>query len=214
MKENAQLVKVMDPEEQKKSFRRNFHEMSVASREVAREREKLKDQVSPKVWKAINARLDGDSEPSAPQPGKGYVTNPEDEGLFRQLVFLKHGVTYRQLMVELEKRPTTYRKLLLVHEDYQRLRTGKASLRDLKLKFQFYHFQIIIDGLDFGLATLNEFEFAECFDHICPCRQKHSVEYMKKLRIRVKRAIHQVLESTKEPTTIEFPSKTQAQTKD
>ena len=66
--------------------------------------------------------------------------------------------------------------------DYYRLLTGRVPLADLKLKFNYDHFTLIVQGLDFGLNRLNEFELAACLDEICPCAQRHSVEYLKRLR--------------------------------
>jgi len=46
-------------------------------------------------------------------------------------------------------------------------------------KTQYDHFTLMVQGLDFGLNRLNEFELAACLDDICPCAQRHSVEYLK-----------------------------------
>jgi len=60
--------------------------------------------------------------------------------------------------------------------------TGRKPLGGLKLKFKYDHFVLMVQGLDFGLDKLNELELAACLNEICPCAQRHSVEYLKKLR--------------------------------
>ena len=42
--------------------------------------------------------------------------------------------------------------------------------------------------LNFGLDDLTSDELADCLDEICPCGQKHSPEYLKKVRTQIKRA--------------------------
>ncbi len=41
---------------------------------------------------------------------------------------------------------------------------------------------------DFGLQKLTADAMAECLDEICPCDKKHSPEYLKKIRIAIKKA--------------------------
>ena len=74
---------------------------------------------------------------------------------------------------------------MAVHRDYWKYRNG-ANYENLKLKFS--HFGIIWQGLNFGFDALTPDELADCLDEICPCGQKHSPEYFKKLRTRIKRA--------------------------
>jgi hypothetical protein len=84
----------------------------------------------------------------------------------------------------MEKDEAAHRKLMAVHKDYWRLQTG-LTFQDFKLKFSLDHFQIITDGLDFGLGKLTHYELADCLGEICPCLQKHSPEYLKKVRARM-----------------------------
>ena len=123
-----------------------------------------------------------------------YPVNPEGSPLFRMLVFLKHGVTFRELIrqVDIEKSQAAHRKLISVHRDYWRILTG-AKFHDLKLKFNWDHFEVITHGLDFGLDGLDEYELADCLDEICPCRLKHSPTYLKKLRMTIKRVYRDVV---------------------
>ncbi len=116
-----------------------------------------------------------------------YPVNPEGSGLFRFLVFLKHGITFRQLIrqVDIEKSEDAHRKLMSVHRDYWRIQTGE-KFGNLKLKFSWDHFDLITHGLDFGLNELDEHELADCLDEICPCRLRHSPAYLKKLRMAIK----------------------------
>ena len=60
--------------------------------------------------------------------------------------------------------------------------------KDLKLKFNWDHFSVIIQGLDFGLDRLTAEELADCLSEICPCGQRHSLEYLKKVRTSIKQA--------------------------
>jgi hypothetical protein len=194
------LSKTQDSQEKERVFRKTFDEMAAASRQVPAPK-----GMSALVWPAIFAGLDGEGKVTG-EAGKAYITGPESSVFFRELVFLKYGITYRELMVELEKdkSKSNYRKLMGVHEDFHRLRTGTAGFDGLKLKFNMTHFQIMVQGLDFGLLDVNEGELAACFDKICPCAQRHSVEYLKKFRTRVKRACEHILSSTQKPTTIEI----------
>ncbi len=79
---------------------------------------------------------------------------------------------------------------MAVHRDFWR---GGSGFHNLKLKFSLDHFQIITEGLDFGFDKLTADELADCLDEICPCDQKHSPEYLKKLRTRIKQACDLVL---------------------
>ena len=182
--------------------------MAAASRELHQEQQKISNGISAQVWSALLADLDGEGQFSGGEAGKSYVTNPESNTFFRTLVFLKYGITYRELMMGLEKKPSAYRKLLRIHNDFRRFRTGVVPLNELKLKFNLTHFQVMVQGLDFGILDLNEWELATCFDEICPCAQKHSVEYMKKFRIRVRKACKRVLATASQPTSFVTSSET------
>jgi hypothetical protein len=143
--------------------------------------------------------------PSSGEPGKGYAVNPEASSFFRDLVFLKFGMTYRELITQMEKDEGAHRKLLRVHQDFYRFRWSGNGFRNLRLKFNLDHFQLLVQGLDFGLDTLNEWELGTCFNEICPCAQRHSGEYLKKLRARAKKYCAQVFESMNKPTSFELP---------
>lgn len=81
---------------------------------------------------------------------------------------------------------------MAVHRDYWRFITT-APPTDLKLKFNWEHFDIFTRGFDFGLDKLTSEELADCVDEICPCEQKHSPDYLKKLRARLKKASEQLV---------------------
>jgi hypothetical protein len=180
--------RIRDEKEPRAAFHRTFKDLSRASRLLDEERIKIKDPVAAELRKAISAPLDGEGKFEAGKPGMAYAINPESESLFRYLVFLKHGVTFRGLIMEMERNRSAYRKLLQVHQDYYRLLTGQLPLDRLKLKFNWDHFGIILEGLDFGLNQLNEIELAACLDEICPCAEFHSEEYFKKLRTEIRKA--------------------------
>ena len=121
--------------------------------------------------------------------------NPEASPSFRLLVFLKHGITFRDLIhqIDILKDQAAHKKLMVVHRYYGRL-LFKHGFRELKLRFEL-DFQILTQGLDFGLKELTPEELAECLDEICPCgRHKHSSEYLKKLRTRMKKACDLAIE--------------------
>jgi hypothetical protein len=206
MRANHALARIRDRTEQKRAFRRSYEELIKASHDLQREQQKITDGISAKVWLAISALLDGEGEFRGGGSGKAYVTSPESNSLFRELVFLKYGITYRELMVEVEKNPSAYRDLLSVHNDFSRFLAGKLKMCDLKLKFRFIHFQMMVQGFDHGILDLNAWELASCYDEICPCGQKHSVDYLKKLRLRVYKACLRLLAHANDPTTIEWVS--------
>jgi len=125
----------------------------VASRSLLDEQSKLIDPISKRVWNAILEPLDGEARFGALEPGKFYAQNPEACDLFRMLVYLKHGVTFRSLILDIEKNHNGYPKLIAVHRDYDRLLTGKKPLGGLRLKFNYDHFSLMVQGLDFGLEN-------------------------------------------------------------
>jgi hypothetical protein len=154
--------------------------------------------------------LDGEVWPWRPtgESGKAYITNPEASSFFRTLVFLKYGVTFRELVTEIEGDPKAYKKWLKVHEDFYRLRSGKRSFDDLQLKFNMTHFQVIEQGLRYGLKDLNQWELEDCLNDICPCgSQQHSAEYVSKLRTRITKALASLKERNTRPTTIDDPNR-------
>jgi hypothetical protein len=182
------------------AVRRATHEVGAASRELRID----PSSISTRVWPAIFAGLDGEGTFSRGDINRGYITSPESSPFFRQLVFFMYGITFRELMVEIEKDPNACRKLMRIHVAFSRLQAGKGGYNHPRLKFKLTHFQVMVQGLDFGFEDLNEWELASCFDEICPCDQKHSVESMKKFRVRVKKACAHVLSSMEEPTSFEI----------
>jgi hypothetical protein len=164
-----------------------FTEAASANDLLLAEHSKLVDPIAPQVWRKILEPLEGERDFEGFEVGRTYAINPEAMRMFRTLVFLKHGITFRQLIFEIEKNHDQYPKLIAVHRDFYRMLTGKVPWGGLKLKFNYDHFTLMVQGLDFGLNKLNEFELAECLDEICPCAQRHSVEYLKKLRQLIKK---------------------------
>jgi hypothetical protein len=185
-------------------WKQAFDEAGAQSRLLAEEKSKLQNPSYANVWREIMKPLDGEQWLGGGEPGRGYAVNPESSGIFRNLVYLLLGTTFRELITELEKTPRAYSKLLKVHNAYYRLRLGKASYSDLKLKFHNDHFSIMVQGLDFGLDQLNEWQLADCFDEICPCgRWRHSVGSLSKFRTSVKRACERLRQSVNEPTSFD-----------
>jgi hypothetical protein len=59
--------------------------------------------------------------PENGEPGKAYITNPESCSIFRTLVFLKYGLTFREPVCELEHvRGATAEILATAGKDYRR----------------------------------------------------------------------------------------------
>lgn len=183
------------------------YENESASRRLAEEIPKLQNPIYANVWQEILKPLDGEVWPGSAEPGRGYAVNPESSSFFRTLVFLLLGTTFRELITELDRDPRVYPKLLKVHTAHYRFLTGGGSFRDLKLKFQIDHFSIMVQGLDFGLERLNQWQLANCFDEICSCgRHRHSVEGLKTFRTNVKKACARLRESVNKPTSFKMPS--------
>jgi hypothetical protein len=199
MKKNRDLPKIKDEKQSEKKFREWFREIAVTSRALDEARRRIENLLAAKIQSAILKPLDieGDEHTGARLPSKVveepnngiYPQNPESSGIFRTLVFLKYGITFRELIrqIDLDKNPNAHKQLMKVHRDYWRLLSG-VQFKDFRLKFGFDHFQIIIQGFDFGLENLAPADLTECLDEICPCGQKHSLEYLKKLRTRIKQA--------------------------
>jgi hypothetical protein len=182
-----------------------FDEAAAASRLLAAEQAKIQNSNYSRVWPEIIRPIDGEEWPGSGEPGKGYAVNPEASAFFRDIVFLKFGITYRELITLAEKDQKAHGMLLRVHRDYFRFRWSGNGFDNLRLKFNLNHFGIFVQGLDFGLDRLNEFELGSCFDEICPCAQRHSTEYLKKLRTSVKKACRRLNESAEKPTSFNIP---------
>jgi hypothetical protein len=202
MKKNRALSRIKNEEEADKKFHEWFSELAAASRALDEARGRIKDSLAAKIHQAVFQPLDLEGPIGAQLPLTGheheetiiYAQNPESSAIFRQMVFLKYGVTFRELIrqIDIEKNPKAQRKLMAVHRDFWRLQSG-IRFEDLKLKFSYKHFKITVDGVDFGLDVLTHDELADCLDEICPCGQKHSPEYFKKLRTRIKQACNRLL---------------------
>ena len=197
---NLRRVDASDPTKRKQVF----DEAGAESRLLAKAISELKNPSYATVWREIIKPLDGEQWPGGGELGRGYAVNPESSGIFRSLVYLLLGITFRELITDLENNPHAYRKLLKAHNAYCRLRLGKTSYNDLKLKFHNDHFSIMVQGLDFGLDQLNEWQLVDCFDEICPCgRSRHSVGSLSKFRTTVKRACERLRQSVNEPTSFD-----------
>ena len=204
-RENRELPASGDPE---RAFHEWWERFRAASREMDELTETLESQtIRARVMAAILKPLDIEGPPNINLRATGedgepilYPQNPESSGIFRMIVFLKYGITFRELIrqVDIEKSEAAHRKLMAVHRDHWRILMGKR-FEDLKLKVGMDHFDIITSGLDFGLGKLTEDELADCLDTICPCLQKHSATYLKKLRTGIKQVCEQLTGETHKP---------------
>lgn len=202
---NRAWVRIPDEKKRNAAWSLRFKELCVASCLLNEARKQLKDPEF-QQWE-IDKPLDGEvwPWPVRGEPEKAYITNPESCPFFRTLVFLKLGLTFREMVCELERDPKAYDKWMKVHADYRRFRSG-TPVDKLKMKFRYTHFQIISQGLDFGLKGLTEQELAECLDEICPfCSGEHSSDYLSKLRSRIIKACQSLGERNARSTTLSPP---------
>jgi hypothetical protein len=203
-KENRKLREISDEKEAEHAFHRNFQSMNAAQYQLLHE-PRRPDSIAASVWSAILSPLDGEVCPwpiSAPniKLRDSYAQNPEANSIFRTLVFLEHGITFRDLATRAETDQEAPDVLLRVHRDWYRLRWEGRSFEAMRLKFALDHFQIILDGIDYGLNKLNETELAKCLDDICPCgRWKHSAEYLKKLKLEIVKACRDLVAGRQSP---------------
>lgn len=202
LKKNWALSKIRNEKEADRKFDEWVKEFARASRDLEEARDRIKESLAAKIHEAVFKRLDIEGPISVPLPSTDpeqegsvvYPQNPESSAIFRQMVFLKYGITFGDLIyqIDIEKSANAHRKLMAVHRDFWRLKSG-IRFENLKLKFSYKHFKIMVDGVDFGLDSLTQDDLADCLDKICPCGQKHSPEYLKKLRTRIKQACNRLV---------------------
>jgi hypothetical protein len=58
----------------------------------------------------------------------------------------------------------------------------------LKSETDIDHFDLMMAGLDLGLAAFAPEELADCFDALCPCGKVHDPENLSELRKRIDRS--------------------------
>jgi hypothetical protein len=194
LKNNRALPNPKDKNQAQRQFETWFREFAAASADYDEARRQIKDPIGPKIQSTLLSRLETEGPSIVPpklpsEEATIYPETPESSPLFRKLVFLKYGITFRDLIYEIDinKNPAAQRRLMAVHRDFWQVQLGRG-FKDFKLKFSMDHFDFITQGLDFSLDKLTSDELAECLDEICPCGQKHSPDYLKKLRTRIKKA--------------------------
>lgn len=195
MKKMNWAGRIPDPIQSKAAWQLGYEALAPASRLLPEEIAKIPNPVSRQVWTKIFAGLDGEQEMILTESGVGYAQNLESNCVFRMLVFLKFGITYRNLVtsIDLDHDVEAYKKYQKVHLDMFRFKCQGFNFEGLKLKFHYHHFAIMIQGFDLGILSLNEEELAKCFDEICPCNQKHSGPYLKQLRTKMGKAVARLL---------------------
>jgi hypothetical protein len=190
----------------KKKAARSGTRMADATRKLDAVAAKLGDSTWGFLQSAILKPLDIELKPEDRQQSSSgsnnkaiaYPINPEASAFFRKLVFLKHGITFRELIwrCDIEKDPDAHRMLMKVHRDYWLVQSGR-EFKGMRLKFSWDHFDMIAHGLDFGFDKLDHYELAECLDEICPCgTPKHSAEYAKKQRTWIKQQWKRISDSS------------------
>lgn len=122
-KKNRALAEVSDPGESKRRFDEWLREAAPLSRAMNEARRTVKNSMGAKLLNEIvrglkfhdfDDRKNGDG-----QEGIGIPVNPESSPFFWHLVFMKYGITFRDLVrqVAIEKSPVAQRKLMAVHRD-------------------------------------------------------------------------------------------------
>src|ERR1017187_1957186 len=128
-KANRSLPKITDKKRQAAAWNRNYKELCVTTRLLNAELATLKKAEFTNAASEIAKPLDG--EPTRwrlrGKPGAGYITNPEACPMFRTLVFLKYGVTFRELVCELERSPKAFDKWKRVHTAYHKMRSEEHT---------------------------------------------------------------------------------------
>lgn len=118
-------------------------EFITVSKAFEEARGRIKDSLAVKIHEAVFKQLDIEGPVGVPlsstyrkEQETAYSQNPESSPIFRQLAFLKYGVTFRELIhrIDIEKSPVAQRHLMAVHRDYWRIQSG-IRFEDLKLKF-------------------------------------------------------------------------------
>jgi hypothetical protein len=193
-KKNRALGKIKDTTEFKRHFYEWKKEAAPLSRAIIEARRQIKESVGGMLLAEIMKGMFTEGPSIGPpvdegEEGQTYAENPESSPFFRWLVFFKYGITFRELIcqIDIEKSPAAHRKLMAVHRDYWKMISGHSH-KDLKLRFNWDHFFIITEGLDFGLDQLTPEELCDCLDEICPCAQRHSDQYLKKVRTAIMQA--------------------------
>lgn len=203
------MAKVKDPREAEKKNEEWSAELREATGAWDAARQRLENPMAAKIQKAVLRRLDIERPPVIPASAKArslgggtYPQNPEASALFRLMVFLKYGITFRELIYELDinKDSIAHRRLMAVHRDFWRVQSG-TRLQDIKLKFSWDHFYLITDGFDFGIKKLTAEQLGDCLDKICPCQQKHTPDYYKKVRAWVDKACQRLIDGAIPPQT-------------
>jgi hypothetical protein len=182
-KKNADLRNIKDERKVQREFHVGFKELVKSSRAFDEAKSRIKDPLATKIQQVLLQSL-GDDD----------LEIPELSPLFRTIVFLRYGISFRELIrqVAVNRDPVAHRKLMRVHSDYWRLLSGD-ELTDLKLKFTSDHFDIMTQGFDFGFEKLTPHELADCLDELCPCGQRHSPQYYKRVRAAIRRACKQLV---------------------
>jgi hypothetical protein len=174
-----------------------YQALASAGRLLREEIAKSPNPIFPQVWAKIVAGLDGEREIIPTEPGVGYAQSIESGSVFRMLVFLKFGLTYRNLItsIDLDHSVEAHTKFQQVHQDMIRFESDGFNFDGLKLRFHYHHFTLMVQGFDLGILSLNEEELAKCFDAICPCNnKKHSAPYLKRQRREFRKAVAQLLD--------------------
>jgi hypothetical protein len=123
-------------------------------------------------------------------PGTWPPSQQEMDQGFLELLYWKH---YREpLWIALQKSESgdleAYRRVTRISEDYERLRFGKGPIKAAKGNPD--HSALFKLGLDLGLNRLSAEELADCFEAVCPCRDSHDADTLKKQRSRFVKALN------------------------
>ena len=120
-RKNRGLPHIEDENVSRQKFEEWFAEMSVASRAFQQARELISTPVGARLTETILKPLDFErlnasgSSSSRPADLEGidqFPQNPEASSIFRTIVFLKYGITFRELIrqIDFDKKPDAHKK--------------------------------------------------------------------------------------------------------
>jgi hypothetical protein len=102
------------------------------------------------------------------------------------LCWFKYNKTYSQLLKEREAgNLKAIKQFHNINLEFDKWQFGHLDPNKLKFKTDIDHFDLMMAGLDLGLATCTAEQLADCFDDLCPCGKEHDPENLKKLRERI-----------------------------
>ena len=135
------------------------------------------------------------SRPSITLALFGDVILDEDRMMMCWVCWRQHGRSLKSLELDAASGNQSARDKLKslshlhIEWKYGDVRLDQIKFRRDRFKGNCDHNLLLEFGLSLGLDSLTESELADCFDELCACSQTHSAENLRKLRVRVIRAL-------------------------